>query len=159
MQIVKPKKLQKGDTVAIVSPSGGILKGIKKIQQVSVKGILCHSGKVLILKTARSGRWELPGGRMDFGETAEEAFKRETKEELGFKKVKLGKFINIWSFTSKRNGINYHFIVLDFAIATAEADIKLSAEHSEYKWIGVKELDMLEMRIGHKESIRRFFKK
>lgn len=95
---------------------------------------------------------------MDFGETAEQAFEREMKEELGFKKTKLGKFINIWSFASKRKGVDYHFIILDFVISTNETDIKLSAEHAEYKWAGVREINKLKMRAGHKKSIKKFFR-
>lgn len=94
---------------------------------------------------------------MDWGEQAERTFKREMKEELGFKKVKLGKFINIWSFTSKRNGVDYHFIILDFEISTDEFSIKLSAEHTEYKWVKLKDAGKLKMRSGHKDSIRKFF--
>lgn len=130
----------------------------KKIQQVSIKGLLCRDGKVLVLMSPKRGYWELPGGRMDFGETAEQAFEREMKEELGFKKVKLGKFINIWSFASKRNGADYHFIILDFVISASETDIKLSAEHSEYKWAGAREINKIKMRAGHGESIKKFFK-
>ncbi len=128
----------------------------KGIQQVSIKGLLYRDGKVLVLLSPRRGYWELPGGRIDYAEKAEHAFKREMKEELGFKKVKLGKFISIWSFTSERNGVDYHFIVLDFVISTEEKDIKLSPEHTEYKWVGTEELSKLKMRAGHKESIRRF---
>lgn len=128
----------------------------RKIQQVSIKGILCRECKVLILKTARSGRWELPGGRMDFGENIEQTFKRGMKEELGFEKVKLAKFINVWSFTSLRDGIDYHFIILDFEIFTDENNIKLSKEHIEYKWIGLADLDKIDMREGHKESIKKY---
>lgn len=135
---------------------------LKKIQQVSIKGLLCRDGKVLVLKTpdigGELGIWELPGGRMDFSETAEETFKREMKEELGFEKVKLGKFINIWSFTSARTEFNHHFIMLDFEISTDETDIKISAEHTEYKWVGIEDFDKLYMKDGHKESIRKFLK-
>ncbi len=130
----------------------------KGIQQVSIKGLLCRDGKVLVLLTPKRGYWELPGGRIDYAEFAEHAFKREMREELGFKKVKMGKFINIWSFTSRRNGVDYHFMIMDFVAITDETEIKLSAEHTEYKWIGIKELGKLKMRAGHKESIRKFFK-
>lgn len=100
----------------------------------------------------------MPGGRMDFGENIDQTFKREIEEELGFENVKLGRFINIWTFTSLRNGIDYHFIVLDFEIFTDEDDIKLSKEHTEYKWIGLDELGKIDMRDGHKESLRKYFK-
>ncbi len=112
----------------------------------------------MVLLSLKRKYWELPGGRIDYGESAEHAFKREMKEELGFKNVKLGRFINVWSFTSNRRGIDYHFIVLDFTISTNEIGIKLSPEHTEYKWIGIKDISKLKMRSGHKESIRKFFK-
>lgn len=105
---------------------------MKKIQQVSIKSILRRDNKILFLKTP-AGRWELPGGRIDFGESVKQAFQRETKEELGFEKVEMGDLINIWSFTDIRNGIDYHFIILDFEIFTNESKIKLSDEHTEYK--------------------------
>lgn len=135
---------------------------LKKIQQVSIKGLLYRDGKVLVLKTPRKEKkpckWELPGGRMDFGETVAQTFKREMREELGFKKVKLGKFVNIWSFASVRGKFHHHFVILDFVISTDEIDIKLSLEHTEYKWVDAKEACKLKMRAGHKESIRKFFK-
>ncbi len=132
--------------------------GAKEIQQVSIKGILCRDNKVLVLKTARSGRWELPGGRIDFGESVEQTLKREMKEELGFEKVKLGNFNHIWSFVSERNRNNHHFIILDFEIFTDEKGIKLSKEHTEYKWIGADDLDKLNMRERQKESLKKYFK-
>ena len=42
---------------------------------VSVKGVLVHRGRVLVLRNDR-GEWELPGGRLDDGETPEEALRR-----------------------------------------------------------------------------------
>lgn len=137
---------------------------LKKIQQVSIKGLLCRNGKVLVLKTpdigGKLGIWELPGGRMDFGETAEEAFKKEMGEELGFKEVLLGDFVNVWTLTDMREGINHHFIVLDFVISTSETDIKLRPEeHTEYKWVDFDEANKLNMREGHRETIKKFFKK
>jgi len=129
------------------------------IQQVSIKGLLCRDGKVLFLKTEKTGKWELPGGRMDFGERVEETFRREMSEELGFMKVKMGRLMNMWSFTNIRNGINHHFIVFDFEIFSDESKIILSDEHVECGWFGKDEFEDLEMREGHKETLRKYFNK
>ena len=94
---------------------------------------------------------------MYFGESVKQKFEREIEEELGFKKIKMEKLVNTWSFTKIRENINYHFTIFDFEFFTDESEIKLSSEHTEYKWIGVKELDEVEMREGHKESIKKYF--
>lgn len=130
---------------------------MEKIQQISIKGLLCRNNKILFLKTARVGRYELPGGRINFGESVEQAFKREIEEELGFEKIEMGKLINTWSFTSVREDTNYHFVIFDFEIFTNESKIKLSDEHTEYKWVGVKEFEKMDMREGYKEALRKYF--
>lgn len=53
---------------------------------VGVYGILIHENKVLLIKKSRGaykGRYDLPGGSMEFGEKIEEALKREFIEETG----------------------------------------------------------------------------
>ena len=132
-------------------------KEYPKIQQVSIKGILCRNDKILFLKTATRGIYELPGGRVDFGENVEQTFKREIEEELGFEKVEMGSLVNTWSFINVKEDVNYHFILFDFEFFTNESKIKLSDEHTEYKWIGIDKLDKFEMREGYKESIRKYF--
>ena len=49
---------------------------------ISVKGVLIRRGHLLVLRNER-GEWELPGGRLDDGETPEEAVVREIREETG----------------------------------------------------------------------------
>ncbi len=49
---------------------------------VSVKAVIVDRGRVLLLANDR-GEWELPGGRLDPGESEAEALIREIDEELG----------------------------------------------------------------------------
>lgn len=47
---------------------------------VSIKGVVVRDGRVLLLKNERD-EWELPGGRIEPGETPEQCVAREITEE------------------------------------------------------------------------------
>src|SRR5215211_5408820 len=49
---------------------------------ISVKGVLIHKDRVLLLLNERD-EWDLPGGRPDPGEDHRAALKREVQEEAG----------------------------------------------------------------------------
>ena len=48
---------------------------------VSVKGVLLRDGRVVLVGNSR-GEWELPGGKLEPGETPEDCVAREIAEEL-----------------------------------------------------------------------------
>ncbi|NIO20176.1 MAG: NUDIX domain-containing protein [Candidatus Aenigmarchaeota archaeon] len=74
-------------------------KILKVIPILTVDGVIVVDGKILLLKRSIKpfrGYWVLPGGRVEFGETVEEAVMREAKEETGLD-VEVEKMIGIYS--------------------------------------------------------------
>jgi len=60
----------------------------EQLFQIGIKGLIrSEQGKILLLKIpswgGSPGYWDLPGGRMDPGETFVQTLKRELKEEIG----------------------------------------------------------------------------
>ena len=53
-----------------------------KRMEMGVKALILNNGKFLVMHNngVKEDLWELPGGRMEFGETAEETLKREIQE-------------------------------------------------------------------------------
>ena len=56
---------------------------IKNIRVGVSVAIVNDEGDVLIMMNRKTKRWTLPGGKVEDGETPEEAIIRETKEEVG----------------------------------------------------------------------------
>jgi 8-oxo-dGTP diphosphatase len=61
-------------------PAAPVASAVVPSVFVAVRG---HFGALLLVRRCDSGAWEMPGGRVDVGESAAEAAVRETLEETG----------------------------------------------------------------------------
>jgi ADP-ribose pyrophosphatase YjhB (NUDIX family) len=63
---------------------------------ISVKGVVVRAGRVLLLKNERE-EWELPGGRLEIGESPEQCVAREITEETAWR-VSTGPLLDVWMY-------------------------------------------------------------
>ena len=108
-----------------------------------VAGIIYRDdGKFLIaqrnLKKSQGGLWEFPGGKVEPGETCEEALAREIKEEMAAD-ITVGEKIgeNIHHYPEKDIKLMFYKAKL------LSKDITL-LEHEDYKWITKEDKDKFE---------------
>jgi 8-oxo-dGTP diphosphatase len=106
-----------------------------------VKGVVENKGRVLILKRSSTdevgaGVWETVGGKIDLGEGLEEALVREVKEEAGIE-VQVEKLLFATTFFTDPHR---QIVLLTYMCSTTEDQIRLSEEHSDYKWATKSEL-------------------
>jgi len=112
---------------------------------LSQKAIIFNKDKFLAIKrgdTAPSNpnKWDFPGGDVDFGEDLYDSMKREIQEETGLK-------IDVLEPYEVHSRITYdkdHWITIAYKCKTENQDIKLSYEHSEYKWVTLEEFNKLD---------------
>lgn len=134
----------------------------KEIQQVSVKALFKRNGKVLLVKDPK-GKWELPGGRIDFGEDPQETLQREIQEELGWEKFSIEEPLDAWSFTASTNDADYQFIVLIFSCSSEEEAVVAQRghahEYTDVQWLAPAEISNLTIRQSYIDSINKAFKK
>ena len=120
---------------------------IIRIKKELVSKVIIFDGReVLLLKrdtdsvTKRSPwTWDLPGGHIDDGESAEEAATREVKEETE---------LNVSSMSPVGQDSNIGKLTYFYTAEDWDGEIKLSKEHEEYKWVSSTELDSYEESIG-----------
>jgi len=76
---------------------------LKKLKVVEAGGGLVYNSRKEILFIRRNKKWDLPKGKVEKGETYEEAAIRETMEETGVKDLKVRKFLTKTYHVFKRN--------------------------------------------------------
>ncbi|MDP2329913.1 MAG: NUDIX hydrolase [Reyranella sp.] len=103
---------------------------------LSIKGVLIHEGRVLLLLNERS-EWDLPGGRPDPEEDHRAALKREVREEAGLE-VSIGAQIeeHLFEVLPQR----FVRIVSYACMLRGTAMVTVSHEHLQTRWMSLAEL-------------------
>jgi len=111
------------------------------IKLVVACALINEYGKVLINERPvgkdYAGYWEFPGGKVDKGETPEEAIIRELKEEINIDVT--GSCLAPLSFTEKQYD-NYYVVVLLYVCRRWNGHI-MPMEEQELAWVSPKEID------------------
>ncbi|MFA6268180.1 MAG: NUDIX domain-containing protein [archaeon] len=110
----------------------------------AAKAFIVKNKKLLLVKRAdddveHPSSWELPGGRIEVGEKLEDGLKREVKEETNLE-------IEILRPLCKRKftRVDGQKIEMTSFVCTTKNDIvTLSKEHTEYKWLTLKEAEKI----------------
>ena len=109
---------------------------LKRIEVVGA--VLVHDGRVFAAKRgpgkSMAGFWEFPGGKVEAGETPEDALARELREELQIE-VAVGEFL-----VTATHEADTAVIELSTYLCTIIKDVPVLTEHEESRWLPVSEL-------------------
>ncbi|MBU4381347.1 NUDIX domain-containing protein [Candidatus Parcubacteria bacterium] len=108
---------------------------------VAVKALIKRNDKFLILHKSSEedinpNSYDIPGGRISFGETLKEALEREILEETGLD-VTVGRILEAWTFTKNNS---FQLTGINYLCSYSSGKVRLSAEHDSYKWVCVKDI-------------------
>ncbi|MCM6774477.1 NUDIX domain-containing protein [Nocardia sp. CDC159] len=127
---------------------------VPHLYSVSIKGVVVREGRVLLVKTDR-GEWELPGGRIEPGETPEDCVAREVAEETRWP-VTTGPILDARLHYMTVTG-KYVFIVTYGCYPDTDAAPVRSDEHEEIGLFAEDEIAALNLPEGYKRSIATWF--
>jgi 8-oxo-dGTP diphosphatase len=107
--------------------------------RVIVAAVIITDGRVLACERSAppevAGRWEFPGGKVEPGETDEQALARECVEELGVR-VEVGS--RVGPDVPLAHGRS---VLRVFAVRLVDGDTPQALEHTSMRWLAVDELD------------------
>ncbi len=128
---------------------------MKKYVEV-VAALIWEKDKFLICRRpankARGLLWEFVGGKVEKGETKEEALVRECKEELAITVKPLSLFTEV---THEYADITVHLTLFDSEIASGKPRL---LEHNDMKWITPKEIPNFEFCPADAEILKKIEK-
>lgn len=92
------------------------------------------------------GRWSLPGGRLEPGETSAEAAVREVREETGLD-VEVGALLATVDLGN--------YLVDDFAVTVIGGELRAGDDAADVRWCTADEVAQLPVTDGLLEWLRR----
>jgi 8-oxo-dGTP diphosphatase len=125
--------------------------------------VVFREDRALLIKRAREpgkGRWSVPGGMIELGETICKAAQRELREECGIE-IELGKVVNVLDniVTDEKDHIRFHYVVIHLLARYVSGDVHPDSDASEVRWATCEELDTLDMHPLARKMVQQAFKR
>ena len=129
------------------------------LPRVGVGAVVLNGESVLLIKRGgqpSSGKWSLPGGMVELGETTVQAVEREIAEECGLK-IRVAGLAGVLDRVVKdaEGRIRYHWVLVDYLAYPESETICAGSDAAEARWVPVNEIDGLDVTDGLLDMIRR----
>lgn len=128
---------------------------------VAVGGVVIHESRVLLIRRGKpplEGRWSIPGGLLEVGETIAQGIERELREETGVR-VRVVDLMEIYEkvLRDEDNEPRYHFVILDYACEFVDGIARAGGDAVEVVWASEEQLDSLALTGAASRVIRKAF--
>lgn len=105
---------------------------------VGVGAVIVHQGRVLLARRGHAplaGRWNLPGGALEVGETLAAGVSREIREETGLivEPVELVELLDRILMQGDR--VQFHYVIADYLCRITGGALQAASDASAVRWI------------------------
>ena len=116
---------------------------------VGVGAVIVDGRRVVLVRRRYEplkGRWSLPGGAVEVGETLEGALARELAEETGLQ-VEVGPVIDVFDRITRDEArrVRYHFVLVDYLCRPASGTLRAGSDVDDAIWVNAASLAAYEL--------------
>ncbi|HLY40082.1 MAG TPA: NUDIX hydrolase [Terracidiphilus sp.] len=109
-----------------------------ELPMIGVGAVIVDRGRVLLVRRGHEpllGKWSLPGGLIEVGETLQSALVREVREETGLvvEPVELIELIDSIHRDGER--VRYHFVIADYLCRVTSGGLLAASDADEARWV------------------------
>jgi 8-oxo-dGTP diphosphatase len=128
---------------------------------VSVGAVVVDGDRVLLVKRGQEplkGRWSLPGGVVEAGETLDAALVREVREETGLN-VRVGPVIEVLDRISRDTAgrVEFHYVIIDYLSHSIGGSLVCGTDADDARWVERGDLAGYDLTAKVTEVIARAF--
>jgi ADP-ribose pyrophosphatase YjhB (NUDIX family) len=111
---------------------------------VGVGAVILRGGKVVLIKRKYdplAGRWSLPGGTLEIGESLEEGVAREMLEETGLE-IEVGPVVEVFDriLRDGEGRVEYHFVLVDYLCRPVGGTLQAGSDVDDAVWAAPEDL-------------------
>jgi len=100
--------------------------------------VVVESGRVLLVRRGQEplkGRWSLPGGLLELGESIQDGVIREVEEETGLT-VEPVELVELLDRIHRENDrVRYHYVIADYLCRVIGGSLRASSDADEVRWV------------------------
>ncbi len=117
--------------------------------RAAVGAVVIEEGRVLLVKrkySPKKGKWAIPGGAVNLGESLQAAAEREIKEETGLV-IEAKEPVHAFDLIERNSqgDLIYHYVIVDLRAEYVSGDLHPADDASDARWFGPDEIEGLEM--------------
>jgi len=125
-----------------------------------VGGVAILDDRVVLIRRDKpplEGRWSVPGGRVELGETLEQALVREMEEETGLQVEPEGLLAVFDRVARERGRVQYHYVIVDYLCRVTGGSPRAGSDARELALVGEHELGPYDLPEKALEVVREGF--
>ena len=123
---------------------------------------MVHEGHVLLIKRGKEpllGRWVVPGGTVELGESLEDALVREMEEETAIRVRPLAILTVFDRIDKDRERVRYHYVIVDYLCEYLGGDARAASDAVDVAWVAHEDLGAFDVPSKALEVVEEAFRR